>query len=57
MAWTSPIVDDLDGALPLVQGRLEDAQALLEEALDLSLAARSTQAASPAQRSPRSDRD
>ena len=31
------------GALALVQGRLEDAQASLEEALELSLAARSTQ--------------
>jgi hypothetical protein len=31
------------GALALVRGRLEDAQALLEEALELSLAARSTQ--------------
>jgi hypothetical protein len=74
MAWTSTIVDDLDGALraasvsleqlrgqdepvwsalaaisgvdlgtpALVRGRLEEARALLEEALGLSLAARST---------------
>jgi tetratricopeptide (TPR) repeat protein len=31
------------GTLALVQGQLEDAQASLEEALELSLAARSTQ--------------
>ena len=56
-AWLTATSQVLLGALALVQGRLEDAQALLEEALGLSLAARSTQAASPAQRSPRNDRD
>jgi hypothetical protein len=42
-AWLTATSQALLGTLALVQGRLEDAQSLLEEALELSLAARSTQ--------------
>ena len=41
--WLTARSQVLLGSLALAQGRLEDAKALLEEALDLSLAARSTQ--------------
>jgi tetratricopeptide (TPR) repeat protein len=42
-AWLTATSQVLLGTLALAQGRLEDAQALLEEALEQSLAARSTQ--------------
>jgi ATP/maltotriose-dependent transcriptional regulator MalT len=42
-AWLTATSQALLGTLALVQGRLEDAQSLLEDALELSLAARSTQ--------------
>jgi hypothetical protein len=41
-AWLTGPSQVLFGTLALIQGRLRDTQALLEEALDLSLAARST---------------
>jgi ATP/maltotriose-dependent transcriptional regulator MalT len=46
-AWLTATSQVLMGTLALLQGRLEDSQALLEEALELSLAARSTQLVTP----------